>query len=109
MIHRIPLWGAGLRRKSAFVTAQHRQNVYADVQPVEDRTRIAFHGTAGLTEVLAFGGDPSRGWIAIGDYLYSVHGITLYRPSLSGSNQESLVKIRLKTIKPPYFKPRVTW
>lgn len=93
MLSRVPLFGAGLRGKSAVVTAQHRINVHADVQAVEDRTRIAFYGTPGKVLFADFGDTPVRGMIEVGDFMYAVHrgvfwevnnaGVTTSRGSLS--------------------------
>lgn len=81
---RQPIFGAGLRGKSARVTAQRRLNLYSEVQPVEDKARIVFYGTAGLDLFKSFGDTPPRGGIAVGDLAYVVHRGTFYEVNNAG-------------------------
>jgi hypothetical protein len=80
-----PLFGAGLQAKSVNVSNQQRINFYADVQPVEDKTRIVFYGTAGLTLFCALGASPVRGMIQVGSLLYVVVRGTLYEINNAGT------------------------
>lgn len=71
---RASLFGAGLHAKSANVCAQSRVNCFAELQPIEDKTKITFYGTAGLDPAFVDQGDtPTRGMIVVGDFLYQVH------------------------------------
>lgn len=69
---RVPLFGAGIKGRSAVVSAQRRINCYYDPQPDEDRTRFAVRGTPGLVSALDLGGAPIKGVIADGALLYLV-------------------------------------
>jgi hypothetical protein len=80
-----PLFGAGLQAKSLNVSAQQRINFYADVQAVEDKTRIAFYGTAGLTSFATVGATPMRGGIVVGSLLYGVWDNILHSIDTSGN------------------------
>ena len=71
---RVPLFGSGIRGKSAVVSSQRRVNCYYDPQPDEDKTRFAIHGLPGVTQNLYLGAPLVRGWITEGVLLYAVHG-----------------------------------
>jgi hypothetical protein len=81
---KVPLFGLGQRGKSPQVTAQSRVNCYVEIQPEEDRTKIAIYPTPGLTLFCAVGALPSRGLWPIDAYLYTVHGNQLFRVSSAG-------------------------
>ena len=76
----VPLFGLGIRSTAPAVTAQRRLNCFYELTPDGDKVRAAIYGTPGLT---LFTGDlgetATRGWIAIGDYLYIVHRGSLWR------------------------------
>jgi hypothetical protein len=80
-----PLFGAGLQAKSLNVSSQTRINFYADVQPAEDKTRIVFYGTAGLTLFANLGGSPARAMLPVGSLLYVIAGGTFYEVNNSGT------------------------
>jgi hypothetical protein len=70
----VPLIGAGVKSKSAVVSAQRRLNVYLEPQRDQDKTPIAVYGTPGLTKVMDEGALPFRGGVAVGDTLYVARG-----------------------------------
>lgn len=72
------LFGIGQYGKSHSVTSQERINCYIEVQPGDDRSRVAIYGTPGLVLFTSFGDTPIRGIHQKGDYLYVVHRGTLY-------------------------------
>lgn len=81
---RSPLFGAGLQGKSSNVSSQRRVNFYSQVEAVEDKTRISFHGTPGLSLFADFGDTPVRGEIAVGTLLYVVHRGTFWEVNNAG-------------------------
>ncbi len=72
------LFGIGQFGKSSNVTAQKRINCYMEVQPNDDRSKVAFYGTPGLDLFTSFGDTPIRGVHSKGDFFYVVHRGTLY-------------------------------
>lgn len=86
------LFGIGQFGKSTNVTAQKRINCYLEVQPGDDRSRVAIYGTPGLVLFTSFGETPIRGIHQKDDFLYVVHRGTLYSVNNSG------VKTTLGTI-----------
>lgn len=70
----VPLVGAGVKSKSAVVTAQRRVNVYLEPQPENDKTALAVYGVPGLTNVLDRGAITYRGAIVDGELAYLVQG-----------------------------------
>jgi hypothetical protein len=70
----VPLIGAGVKSKSAVVSAQRRLNCYLEPQRDQDKTPVAVYGTAGLTKVMDEGALPFRGGITVGDTLYVARG-----------------------------------
>lgn len=68
-----PLFGLGQQGKSPHVTAQRHLNLYAEITPEGEKSRVAFYGTPGLRLFVAFGETPVRGCIAVDDALYCVH------------------------------------
>jgi hypothetical protein len=75
-----PLFGLGQQGKSPNVTGQRRVNLYAEIQPEEDKTRVAYYPTPGLSLFTHFGDTPIRGLytVTISDIVYVVHRSTLY-------------------------------
>ena len=85
---RFPLFHTMQEGRSKRSTAQRHINVYAEITPDGDRSQLTFYGRPGLdafTEIVA--GPPSRGMIAIENYLYTVNAGTFYRISLSGTTE----------------------
>jgi hypothetical protein len=74
----INLFGIGQYGKSSNVTAQERLNCYIEVQPGDDRSKVAIYGTPGLDLFASFGDTPIRGLYQRGDFLYAVHRGTFY-------------------------------
>jgi hypothetical protein len=74
----ISLFGISQTGKSLNVTAQDRLNCYLEVQPGDDRARVAIYGTPGLDLFTSFGDTPIRGIYQRTDYLYAVHRGTFY-------------------------------
>jgi len=72
------LFGIGQFGKSTNVTAQKRINCYMEVQPGDDRSKVAFYGTPGLELFASFGDTPIRGIHTHNDLLYVVHRGTFY-------------------------------
>jgi hypothetical protein len=70
----VPLIGAGVKSKSAVVSAQRRLNVYLEPQRDQDKTPVAVYGTPGLTKVMDEGALPFRGGVTVGDTLYVARG-----------------------------------
>jgi len=76
----VPLFGLGIRSTAPAVTAQRRLNCFHELTPDGDKVRAAIYGTPGLTLFTdALGDTETRGWIAIGDYVYLVHRGSLWR------------------------------
>lgn len=72
------LFGISLYAKSHNVTSQSRLNCYLEVQPGDDRAKVAVYGTPGLTLFTSFGDTPVRGLYQRGDFLYAVHRGVFY-------------------------------
>jgi len=75
---RYPLFGTGLKGKSANATAQSRVNFYLEQRPESDKTPMVAYNTPGKVFVVSFGDTPVRGIRAVGDLYYVVHRGTLY-------------------------------
>lgn len=81
----VPLFGMGNYGRSRTASAQRHLNLYAEIQPEGEKSRIVFYGTPGTTLRDEFGDTPGRGWIAIGDLYYRVHRGTLYSVNNAGT------------------------
>src|SRR5688572_23508650 len=84
---RIPLFGAGLHAKSAFVTAKSMQNIYAEVRPAGEKSAIVGYGTPGLNLFYdPGGGTPARGGIEFekNSVAYYVRSGTLWEVNNAG-------------------------
>ena len=79
MTQNLQIFGAGVQGRSPVVCAQRRINAYVDIEREPDRSRVTFHGFAGLTELCDLGETPVRGLVSLGSFLYVVHRGTLYR------------------------------
>ena len=82
------LFGIGMFGKSTNVTSQERLNCYIEVQPMDDRAKVAIYGTPALTLFSSFGDTPVRGIYAHGDFVYLVHRGTLYEVNNAGVTTE---------------------
>lgn len=80
----IPLFGIGSSGKSPNVSAQKRTNLYAEVQPDSEKSRLVFYPTPGITTFVNFGAYPSRGIYKKDDFIYVVNRFTLWRVSNDG-------------------------
>jgi hypothetical protein len=78
------LFGIGQFGKSSNVTSQERLNCYIEVQPGDDRSKVAFYGTPGLILYKSFGDTPIRGEYDKGNFVYIVHRGTFYEVNNSG-------------------------
>ena len=81
----VPLFGMGNYGKSRTASAQRHLNLYAELQPEGEKSRIVFYGTPGTTLRKSLGDTPVRGWIAIDDLYYLVHRGTLYSVNNAGT------------------------
>jgi len=81
------MFGVGMQGKSPNVTAQKKINLYYEIQPVGDETRVAIYGTPGLELFVDFGDTPVRGMYAPqwNNLLYVVHRGTLWEVNNSGT------------------------
>lgn len=72
----IDLFGIGLRSKASVDTAQERINVYYEVKPEGEKSRVVVHGHPGKTLFVDLGANPIRGWsnIVIDSQLYVIYG-----------------------------------
>lgn len=80
----LPILGAGISGKSKAVTAQKRQNLYLEIKPEEDKSKLVAYGTPGLLPFADLGASPARGiyWfqsynvlmVAAGDAVYEITG-----------------------------------
>lgn len=84
MAEKTPLFGAGLVSKSQQTSSQYRLNLYAEVQPVEDKTRISFHPTPGLQQFSDPGGAITRAFVVVANNIYLLAGDTFYQIDANG-------------------------
>lgn len=80
----INLFGIGQYGKSHNVTSQERLNCYIEVQPGDDRSRLAIYSTPGLDLFTSFGDTPIRGIYQRTDFIYVVHRGTFYEVNNAG-------------------------
>jgi hypothetical protein len=80
----VSLFGISLFGKSSNVSAQERLNCYLEVQPGDDRAKVAIYGTPGLDLFTSFGDTPIRGIWQRSDFLYVVHRGTFYEVNNAG-------------------------
>lgn len=83
-----PLFGLGQQGKSPVITAQKHLNLYAQITPEGEKSRVSFIGTPGTRLKTSFGDTPVRGWIAIGDLYYAVHRGKFYSVNNAGTKTE---------------------
>jgi hypothetical protein len=81
----VPLFGIGLKGKSANVSAQQRINLYAEMQKDGEKTRMALYGRAGRSLLTNFGDTPGRGGITVNDRMLVVHRDTLWEVDNAGT------------------------
>jgi len=80
----IPLLGLGIQGRSLNLSAQRRLNLYLEIDPEGDKTKVSAHPTPGLASFVDLGDTPVRGMHAVGDYLYAVHRGTFYEITNAG-------------------------
>jgi hypothetical protein len=83
-----PLFGLGQQGKSPTITAQRHLNLYAEITPEGEKSRVAFYGTPGTTLRTTFGDTPVRGWIAVDSLYYAVHRGKFYSVNNAGTKTE---------------------
>lgn len=83
----ITLFGTNQQGKSSTSTAQSHLNLYAEIVPEGEKSRLVFYGTPGLTlrAGASFGDTSIRGWIAVGNLYYLVHRGTFYEVDNAGT------------------------
>lgn len=72
-LKRIPLFGLGLKGKSANATSQHRINLFGEIQVDQDKSRFVLYGPPGKMLWGNLGETPARGRLAIGTRMFVVH------------------------------------
>lgn len=77
-IMQIPLLGLGLQGRSLALSAQRRLNLYLEIDPQGDKSKVSAHPTPGLTLFADLGDTPVRAMHAVGDHLYIIHRSTFY-------------------------------
>lgn len=85
MADKTPLFGIGLVSKNAQITAQARVNLYAEVQPEDDKTRITFHPTPGTVLFSNLGLSQVRGLTVVDTVVYALAGDTFYSVDNNGT------------------------
>src|SRR3990167_4125794 len=82
----IPLFGTNIQGKSSTSTSQRHLNIYAEIIPEGEKSRLVFYGTPGLIlrAGASLGDTPIRGWIVVGSFYYLVHRGTLYEVNNAG-------------------------
>jgi len=82
----IPLFGTNVQGKSSTSTSQKHLNLYAEIVPDGEKSRLVFYGTPGLLlrAGASLGDTHIRGWIAVGSLYYLVHRGTLYEVNNAG-------------------------
>lgn len=80
----IPLLGLGIQGRSLNLSAQRRVNLYLEIDPEGDKSKVSAHPTPGLDPFVDFGDTPVRGMHAVGDYLYVVHRGTFWQVDNAG-------------------------
>jgi len=81
------LFGIGQQSKSSNLTAQHRLNMYFDIQTYADKSQVAAIGTPGLVRYCYNGNEVSRGihFMESINRTFSLHGEKLYKISPGGA------------------------
>lgn len=82
----LPILGAGIAGKSKAVTAQKRQNLYLEIKPEQDKSKLVAYGTPGLMPFVNFGANPVRGiwWYQAAGVMIVVAGSDVYEVAGSG-------------------------
>lgn len=80
----IPILGLGIQGRSANLSAMRRLNLYLEINPEGDKSKVSAHPTPGLAGFCDLGDTPARGMRAVGDYLYVVHRGTFYEINNGG-------------------------
>jgi hypothetical protein len=84
---KIPLFGLGVSAKSPFVTAKVLQNMYCEIRPDGEKSKLVAYGVPGKDAFIDFGVAPSRGAIEFEsrNVAYVVNGATLWEISAAGA------------------------
>jgi hypothetical protein len=84
----LPILGAGIAGKSKAVTAQKRQNLYLEVRPEADKSKLVAYGTPGLVSFAEVGSQPARGiwWWQNYNVLLVVAGDSLFEVTTGGTS-----------------------
>src|SRR5712692_4503272 len=76
----LQLFGRGFSSKSKVVTSQLLTNLYREPETDDqDRAAMPLYATPGRAPVGNFGALPARGAHQAGNFIYAVHGATLYK------------------------------
>jgi len=79
--------GIGLKSESSFVTAKLARNVYGEIRPDGEKSKIVAFGRPGRDLFVQFGATPIRGawWIQTGTLAYVVHRSVLWSVDNAGN------------------------
>jgi hypothetical protein len=83
----LPILGTGITGRSKAVSAQKRQNLFMDVSPEADKSRVVAYGTPGLLPYKDVGSSPARGiwWFQSYRCLIVAAGNAVYEINQSGA------------------------
>ncbi len=87
MKKRIALFGLGQVSRSPFVTAKQLTNMFCEVRPAGEKSKLVAYGTPGLDFFVNFGSGPARGGIEFPNtpVAYVVHGSLLWEVNNAGT------------------------
>lgn len=85
MLNNVPLFGIGVKGRSANVSAQSRVNLYAELHADPETNGISLMPCAGLSTFVNFGSNPSRGAYPKDPVTYLVNGNTLWEVAANGT------------------------
>lgn len=102
-----PILGIGQQSKSANLTAQHRVNLFYDVQTDADKVQVAAYGTPGTVLFSTLSGSPTRGmhWMESNNTLYVIQRGDIWAVDGAGS---AVLKKSLTTANPTDISGRVS-
>lgn len=81
---RVTAFGLGRDGKSKIITSKVLQNLYCEIRPDGEKSKIVAYGTPGLEEFVDLGASPCRAIRPIGDYMYVVNGNTFWEINNAG-------------------------
>jgi hypothetical protein len=84
-LERIQFAAHSYQDRSLPVSAQRLVNLYLEAKPQGSKSAQALHGTPGLALFATCGSGPIRGILGMGEYLYVVSGLDVYRVSSGGT------------------------